>query len=112
MPASEATANVSVAASKGGAPVQPGESAEVLAIRLPKMGVPAGQGWRSEREDAPFHKPNRCWMPGRLMGASPDTRRTGDNIETPGAPSPSPGPRNMSQANGQPAAGASTQPPS
>src|ERR1035441_7754513 len=22
-----------------------------------------------------LHKPNRCWMPGRVMGASPDTRR-------------------------------------
>src|ERR1035441_8042641 len=33
-----------------------------------------------------FHKPNRGWMPGRLMGVSPDTRRTRavDNFQTPG----------------------------
>ena len=33
-----------------------------------------------------LHKPNRCWMPRRLMGVSPDTRRTlpVDNFDPPG----------------------------
>jgi hypothetical protein len=40
--------------------------------------------------ESQFHKPNRCWMPGRLMGDSPDTRRTRavDNFDTPGGASP------------------------
>jgi len=40
-----------------------------------------------------FHKPNRCWMPGRVMGASPLLRRM-----LLGAPPPSAGPRRVSRA--------------
>ena len=40
----------------------------------------------SGAEKAQLHKPNRRWLPGRLMGVSPDTRRTRavDNFQTPG----------------------------
>ena len=50
------------------------------------MGAQAGQGWRSEREDAPFHKPHCCWTTGRVMGESPLLRRV-----LPGALPPSAG---------------------
>ena len=44
------------------------------------LGKPPGANADGRRENAKCpatraHKPNRCWMPGRLMGASPDTHR-------------------------------------
>src|ERR1035438_2687222 len=58
-----------------------------------------------------FHKPSRLWQPGRLTGDSPDTRRTlaGHSpwitFGLPGSPPAFAGPRNISQACGQRAAG-------
>ena len=43
-----------------------------------------------------LHKPNRCWMPGRVMGASPLLRRM-----LLGAPPASAEPSNISQAYGE-----------
>ena len=58
-------------------------------VKIARDGGAAGQGWRREGEDAPFHEPNRCWTTGRVMGESlgMNGRVAGDNFEATGGAS-------------------------
>ena len=64
------------------------------------------QGCRSERKDAQLHKQSRGWGAGRVMGDSPDTRRThtghtpGITLILPEAPPALGGARDIKQVYG------------